>query len=87
MKLDKSVRYALALVGQFGFSMLVPIFLLFWLGLRLDRWLGTNFLVIIFFFAGALIGMWNIYALVKRLDRPKEEQAKGRVPDDDSPEP
>ena len=87
MKLDKSVRYALALVGQFGFSMLVPIFLLFWLGLRLDRWLGTNFLVIIFFFAGALVGMWNVYALVKRLDRPQEGAKEERIPEDDGPEP
>ena len=76
MKFDRNVFRAAALVGQFGFTVLAPALLLFWLGLRLDRWLGTKFLVIVLFFVGAIVGMWNVYILAKSFDRKKDEKDK-----------
>jgi F0F1-type ATP synthase assembly protein I len=65
--MDKSVLRTLTLVGQFGYSLLVPIVLCFGLGLALDRWLGTNYLVIVLFFIGAVAGMRNIFVLAEKI--------------------
>ena len=56
----------LVLITQFGINMLVPIVLCFFAGIYLDKWLGTNFIVIILFFVGALAGGRNVYILAKR---------------------
>ena len=42
------------MIGQFGINMLVPVFICSFLGIFLDQKLGTNFLVIILFFVGAV---------------------------------
>lgn len=45
--------------------MLVPIMLCTFLGIFLDRVLGTSFIVIVLFFIGALAGFTNIFKLVR----------------------
>lgn len=66
MKFNRSVYQNFSLIGQFGINMLVPIFLCSFLGAFLDKKLGTNFLVIILFFVGAVAGGYNVYRLSKR---------------------
>lgn len=56
----------LTLISQFGINMLVPIFLCFFAGMYLDRFLGTNYFIILFFFVGALAGFRNVYIFAKR---------------------
>jgi F0F1-type ATP synthase assembly protein I len=65
--MDKNVLRTLTLVGQFGYNLLVPVVLCFGLGLALDRWLGTNYLVIVLFFIGAAAGMRNIFVLAEKI--------------------
>jgi F0F1-type ATP synthase assembly protein I len=74
MRGNKSVYQAIGLVGHFGFMILVPVVLCFAAGLYLDRWLGTKFIVIIFFFIGALTGARNIFAIVKKMYSDKDER-------------
>jgi F0F1-type ATP synthase assembly protein I len=71
--MDKSVLRTLTLVGQFGYNLLVPIVLCFGLGLALDRWLGTNYLVIVLFFIGAMAGMRNIFVLAEKIMSHKDK--------------
>ena len=59
-KYDKEVYRSLTLITQFGINMLVPIFLCTFLGIFIDKKLGTNFIVIIMFFLGAIAGARNI---------------------------
>ncbi|MBR6452020.1 MAG: AtpZ/AtpI family protein [Lachnospiraceae bacterium] len=66
MKYHKNVYRSLTLITQFGLLMLVPILLCTFLGIFLDRLFSTSFLVIIFFFLGALAGFTNIFRLAKR---------------------
>ena len=66
MKFNRSVYQTFSLIGQFGINMLVPIFLCSFLGIFLDKKLGTNFLVIILFFVGATAGGYNIFRLSKK---------------------
>lgn len=51
----------LSLISQFGINMLVPIFLCFFLGMYIDKKLGTSYWIIIFFFIGAIAGFRNVY--------------------------
>ena len=53
---DRAVYRSLAMVMQFGLNMIVPIFAMSALGVWLDRKLGTSFLTIILFAAGAPAG-------------------------------
>lgn len=74
MKYGKTVYQSLAMITQFGINMLVPIFFCSFLGMYLDKWLGTRFLIVIFFFLGALSGFRNIFILSKRIYEKKEKR-------------
>lgn len=82
MKFDKSVYRSLMMITQFGLNMLVPIFLCSFLGMFLDGKLGTSFLTIIFFFAGALAGFRNVYIFARRIydnkEKPNEKAKKDK---------
>ena len=56
----------LTMISQFGINMLVPIAMCFFIGMYLDRRLGTSYITIILFFVGALAGFRNIYMFAKR---------------------
>lgn len=79
-KYKRSVYQALAVFTQFGFNMLVPIFLCSFAGGFLDKKLGTAFWFVLLFFVGALAGFRNIFILAKKIyegDKDDENQAKG----------
>ena len=67
MRHDKSVIRALMMIFQFGLNMLVPIVLCTLAGIFIDRKLGTSFVTIVLFFAGALAGFTNIYRMAKKI--------------------
>ena len=87
MKYKKSVFQSLAQITQFGLYMIIPILLCTFIGIWLDRWLNTSFLVIIFFFLGAVAGGRNIYIFSKQIyekdthspyeSRRKQEEKEG----------
>lgn len=64
---DKSVFQSLALITQFGINMLVPIGFMTYLGWYLDKRLETSYLVIVFFFVGAVAGGRNVYRMAKQI--------------------
>lgn len=66
----------LTLITQFGINMLVPIFLCFFVGYYLDKKIGTSYLMIVFFFIGALAGFRNVYILARRMTKDDEEDKK-----------
>ena len=70
---DKSVFQALTLISQFGINMLVPIGLMTFLGMYLDKRFGTSYLVILLFFVGALAGGRNVYQMAKKFFGKKEK--------------
>ncbi len=55
------------MIGQFGINMLVPVFICSFLGIFLDKKLGTNFLVIVLFFVGAIAGGYNVYRFSRQI--------------------
>lgn len=82
MKFNRKVYQALTMIGQFGINMLVPVFICFFLGMFLDEKLGTNFLVVILFFVGAVAGGYNVYRFARGIYAGGSEQSaylhKGR---------
>ena len=64
---DKGVYRSLTQILQFGINMLVPIILCTFLGIFLDRILGTSFIVIILFFLGAIAGGRNVYIFARQI--------------------
>lgn len=75
MKKDnRSVIQTLTLIFQFGISMLVPIFFCSILGVWLGNRTGINWLMIPFFFMGALAGFTNIYKTVRKLYGQEEKK-------------
>ncbi|MCI7791666.1 MAG: AtpZ/AtpI family protein [Lachnospiraceae bacterium] len=73
MKYHKSVYQSLAMITQFGITMLVPIFLCSFLGWYLDQWLQTSWLFVALFFIGALAGFRNIFILSKKIFETKDD--------------
>ncbi len=69
---DRSVFQALTLISQFGINMLVPIGLMTFLGVYLDKRFGTSYLVVLLFFVGALAGGRNVYQMSKKFFGKKE---------------
>lgn len=55
------------MITQFGINMLVPIFLCSFVGMFLDRRLGTSFWMILLFFVGTLAGFTNVFRFAKRI--------------------
>ena len=68
MKKDnKQVMNALVLVFQFGINMVVPIFLCCIIGIWIGDKTGISWMMIPFFFIGALAGFTNIYKMARKL--------------------
>lgn len=65
MRFNRKVYQALTMIGQFGINMLVPVFICSFLGMFLDKKLGTNFLVVVLFFVGAVAGGYNVYRFAR----------------------
>lgn len=79
-KFNRNVYQSLTMISQFGINMLVPVIVCSFLGIFLDKKLGTSYLVIILFFIGAAAGARNCYVFAKRIfDKPSSTQAYEHV--------
>lgn len=66
MKSDRKVMKGLVMITQIGISMLVPIFLCVFVGMKLDDWLHTNFITIVGIFLGIVVAFRNVYIMTKQ---------------------
>lgn len=55
------------MITQFGINMLVPIFLCSFVGMFLDRKLGTSVWTVTLFFVGALAGFTNVFRFARKI--------------------
>ncbi len=65
MKHKKSVYTTFALISQLGISMIVPVFLCTFVGMKLDEKFSTS-VTIPMIILGILAGARNVYALVRQ---------------------
>lgn len=80
-KMDKSVYRSFAMITQFGINMLVPIGMMTWLGVYLDKRFGTSYLMIVLFFAGAVAGGRNVYHMAKKVYGTSSEESRKEKPE------
>ena len=80
---DRVVFRSLAMVTQFSLNMIVPICAMSALGIWLDGKLGTSWLTILLFAAGAVAGGQNVYRMAKRVYGGEQEEAQGGSVGDD----
>ncbi|MDK2808849.1 MAG: synthase protein [Clostridiales bacterium] len=66
LKDDRTIWKSLMMITQIGISMITPIFLAGYLGLKMDAWLTTNYWFIIWLILGIMAAFRNVYALTKR---------------------
>ncbi len=66
-KENREVFEALAMIVQFGIYMLVPIFLCTFIGIWLGKKYDISWMMIPFFFIGALAGGTNVYKMAKKI--------------------
>ena len=71
---NRTVFQSLALISQFGITMLVPIVLMFACGYWLDQKLGTSWIAVTFFFIGALAGFSNVFRLARKIYSRKDRR-------------
>lgn len=76
MKFSKNVYRSLAMITQFGINMLVPIFMCSFVGIWLDRKLGTTYWMVVLFFVGAISGFRNIWVFARKIYTVKETRRK-----------
>lgn len=82
MKKQSLIMRSLTAISQFGINMVVPICMCSVAGYFLDKWLDTNFFIILLFFVGALAGFRNIYILARKIyedDSRKENPYVSRI--------
>ncbi len=65
MKYKKSVYTTFTLISQLGISMIVPVFLCTFVGMKLDEKFSTS-VTIPMIILGILAGARNVYALVRQ---------------------
>lgn len=75
---NRQVMDALILVFQFGINMIVPIFLCCALGIWIGDKTGISWMMIPFFFIGALAGFNNIFRMAKKL-YPKDDKDRNHA--------
>lgn len=71
---NRTVFQSLALISQFGITMLVPMVLMFALGYWLDQKLQTSFFTVLLFFVGALAGFGNVFRLARGIYKKKDRK-------------
>ena len=71
------IARSLMMISQISISMLVPIFLCLFFGIKLNEWLETKFFVPIFLFLGIGAAIRNVYYMTKSFyakDKKREDE-------------
>lgn len=78
-KEKKKVLKAFSMVSQVGISMITPVLISSFVGLKLDQWFSTGYWFIIFLIMGVLAAFRSLYFLTRQfysgdLEKEKAEQ-------------
>ncbi|MFA9464813.1 MAG: AtpZ/AtpI family protein [Velocimicrobium sp.] len=66
MKNNRGIWKSLIMITQIGLSMITPIFLCVFIGVKMDQWLSTSFWFFIWLFFGLLSAFRSVYMLTKK---------------------
>jgi len=63
---NKWIVKSIMMVTQIGITMIVPIMMCLFIGVKLDEWLGTSFWLFIMLFLGIAAAFRNVFHLTKQ---------------------
>ena len=66
-KEDKKVLKAFSMVSQVGLTMITPVLISGFIGLKLDEYFGSGYWFIIFLIMGVLVAFRSLYFLTRQL--------------------
>ncbi len=76
MKKNNKIARSFLMISQVGITILVPVFLCVYLGIKLNEWFDTIYFVPVFLILGMGAAVRNVYQLTKALyvgDKKKED--------------
>ena len=76
MKHRKSVYTTFTLISQLGISIVVPVFLCTFIGMKIDQRFGTSF-TIPMILIGVLSGIRNAYVMIRQATKVMESEKSG----------
>ena len=74
---NSKIARSIMMISQISISMLVPIFLCLFFGIKLNEWLDTKVFVPVFLFLGMGAAIRNVYQLTKGFyakDKKREDE-------------
>ena len=77
MKKRAGIARSFMMISQISITMLVPVFLCLFFGIKLNEWLDTVYFVPIFLFLGMGAAIRNVYQLTKSFyakDKKREDE-------------
>ena len=75
MKMNRDILKGIAFVNQIGITMMIPIIGCIFLGIFLDKKLGTTpWLLLVFMFIGMGVAFRNLYMLTKSFSESKKKR-------------
>ena len=82
MRKKGGIARSFMMISQISISMLVPIFLCLFFGIKLNEWLDAKLFVPLFLFLGMGAAVRNVYHLTKGFyakDKKREERGRDRA--------
>lgn len=66
MKNERIILKSLMMITQIGLSMITPIFICAFIGLKMDQWLKTEYWFLIWLVLGILSAFRSVYMLTRK---------------------
>ena len=67
MKDKHGIGQAIVMITQLSINMLVPVFMCLFIGIWLDKQLGTGWLTLVFLILGIMGGIRGVYSLIHNI--------------------
>ena len=76
MKDKHGIGQAIVMITQLGINMLVPVFMCLFIGIWLDKQLGTGWLTLVFLILGIMGGIRGVYSLIHNILKQEDMEDK-----------
>ena len=76
MKDKHGIGQAIVMITQLSINMLVPVFMCLFIGIWLDKQLGTGWLTLVFLILGIMGGIRGVYSLIHNILKQEDMEDK-----------
>ena len=76
MRDKHGIGQAIVMITQLSINMLVPVFMCLFIGIWLDKQLGTGWLTLVFLILGIMGGIRGVYSLIHNILKQEDMEDK-----------